>query len=89
MLFVLLIHVLYIIYNTHVGLLRCVSGRAGYMKIKERSYYDLFDFHNKILNRLFKKKNEEKKKIEGKEMSTASGIPRRSPIQVLTGLDVA
>jgi hypothetical protein len=25
----------------------------------------------------------------GKKMSTAPGIPRRSPIQVLTGLDVA
>ena len=29
----------------------------------------------------------ERKKLKG--MSTAPGIPRRSPIQVLTGLDVA
>ena len=29
------------------------------------------------------------KKTQKKEKSTAPGIPRRSPIQVLTGLDVA
>ena len=33
--------------------------------------------------------NEEFKKIQKKKKSTAPGIPRRSPIQVLTGLDVA
>ena len=32
-------------------------------------------------------KKKERKKLKG--MSTAPGIPRRSPIQVLTGLDVA
>ena len=31
----------------------------------------------------------EKKKKKKRQKSTAPGIPRRSPIQVLTGLDVA
>ena len=34
------------------------------------------------------KHNKKKEKIK-KEKSTAPGIPRRTPIQVLTGLDVA
>ena len=41
-------------------------------------------------NRVDKKKRTEEcnnKKI--KKVSTAPGVPRRSPIQVLTGLDVA
>ena len=43
----------------------------------------------KQLNNNDKNINNEKKKINKRQKSTAPGIPRRSPIQVLTGLDVA
>ena len=49
-----------------------------YNKIVETEYYQ----RKKIENSLKKKKKKKKK-------STVPGIPRRSPIQVLTGLDVA
>ena len=38
-------------------------------------------------HRVDEKWKKKRKKLKG--MSTAPGIPRRSPIQVLTGLDVA
>ena len=53
-----------------------------YNKIVETEYYQR-------KNRKQLEKKEEKKQKKKKKKSATPGIPRRSPIQVLTGLDVA
>ena len=58
-----------------------------YIEIVKAEYYQSEKMKKKQLKNKYKNINYEKK--NKRQKSTAPGIPRRSPIQVLTRLDVA
>ena len=61
-----------------------------YVEILKAEYYQRDQNDNKKqLDNNDNNKGNEKKKTQKRQKSTAPGIPRRSPIQVLTGLNVA
>ena len=61
-----------------------------YIEIVKTDYYQREKMKiKKQLNNTDNNIDNEKKKNTKRQKSTAPGIPRRSPIQVLTGFDVA
>ena len=65
------------------------KGFGGEQTKKERKKREKEKKKRRRKGRKKKKEKKEKRKKEKNRLPTAPGVPRRSPIQVLTGPDVA